>query len=88
MIRVLRELHLSSASKDDAQSNKLESFREAIRLRVDKRLTTTRILREIRELGYDGGRTILGKYVRELRLQQGLEPTRGVKRRFETGPGR
>ncbi len=88
VIRVLRELHLSSASKDDAQSNKLESFREAIRLRVDKRLTTTRILREIRGLGYDGGRTILGKYVRELRSQQGLEPTRVVKRRFETGPGR
>jgi transposase len=57
-------------------------------LRVDKRLTTTRILREIRELGYDGGRTILGQHVRELRSQQGLEPARGVKRRFETGPGR
>jgi len=88
VIRGLRDLGLSSAAKDDAQSSKLESYRAAIRLRVDKRLTTTRILREIRELGYDGGRTILGQYVRELRSQQGLEPTRMVKRRFETGPGR
>lgn len=88
VIRVLRELGLSSTSTDEPQSNKLESFREVIRLRVDKRLTTTRILREIRALGYNGGRTILGKYVRELRSQQGLEPTRAVKRRFETGPGK
>jgi transposase len=87
VLRVLRQLGLSSAAKDSAQSSKLEPFREAIRLRVDKRLTTTRILREIRALGYDGGRTILGKCVRELRSQQGLAPARVVKRRFETDPG-
>jgi transposase len=88
VIRVLRQMGLSTESKGGTQPSKLEPFREAIQLRVDKRLTTTRILREIRALGYDGGRTIVGKYVRQLRSQQGLEPTRVVKRRFETGPGK
>jgi transposase len=88
VIRALREMGLSTASKVGTQLSKLESYQEAIRLRVEKRLTTTRILREIRELGYDGGRTILGQHVHELRSQQGLEPTRVVKRRFETDPGK
>jgi transposase len=91
VLRLLRQMGLSTVtneSKAGAQASKLEPFREAIQLRVDKKLTTTRVLREIRSLGYDGGRTILGKYVRELRARQGLEPTRAVKRRFETGPGK
>jgi transposase len=79
---------VSNEPKGGGLASKLEPFREVIQLRVDKKLTTTRILREIRSLGYEGGRTILGKYVRELRARQGLEPTRAVKRRFETGPGK
>jgi transposase len=86
--RVLRQMGLSTVRQCCAQPSKLEPFQEAIQLRVDKGLTTTRILREIRALGYGGGRTIVGKYVRELRSQQGLKPTRAVKRRFETGPGK
>lgn len=86
--RVLREMGLVPASERTSDQTKLESFQQAIQMRVDKDLTTTRILREIRALGYKGGRTILGKHVSALRAQQGLKPTRTVKRRFETGPGR
>jgi transposase len=67
-------------------SSKLDPFRELVAQRVRKRLTTTRILRELRQVGYQGGRTILGDYVRELRTQLTLEPNRSVKRRFETDP--
>jgi transposase len=66
-------------------ASKLDPFREAIAERVHKRLTTTRILREIRELGYTGGRTILSQYVGQ--LQGPLAPRKPVKRRFETRPG-
>ncbi len=64
--------------------NKLDPFRELIRQKVDKNLTLTRILREIREAGYSGGRTILSDYVRSIRSP--LVPSRSAKRRFETGP--
>jgi transposase len=74
----------SSASK---QESKLDRFRELIAQRVQKRLTTTRILREIRKVGYQGRRSILGVYVRSLRIQMALVPRKGVKRRFETDPG-
>ena len=66
------------------QASKLDPFREAIKERVEKELTTTRILREIRALGYTGGRSILGDYVRTLRPQARLK--KRVFRRFETPP--
>lgn len=62
---------------------KLTPYLEAISEKAEKGLTATRILREIRELGYTGGRTILTDYLRELR-----GPARRKKRsfrRFETG---
>jgi transposase len=65
-------------------TSKLDPFREQIRQRVDKDLTATRILREIRQLGYDGGRTIVAERVRELRAELGLGAHKQVKRRFET----
>lgn len=75
---------LSRPPRSSAAS-KLDPFREAIRERVDKHLTTTRILREIRALGYTGGRTILSAYVGSL---PGARPPRTpAKRRFETRPG-
>lgn len=74
----------ANAGKD---GSKLESFREAIAERVRKRLTTTRILREIRKVGYRGRRTIVGDYVRRLRTQLALLPNKSVKRRFETARG-
>lgn len=63
-------------------ASKLDPFRERIREKVSKKLTTTRILREIRKEGYRGGRTILADYVRQIRV----EPTvkKRVWRRFET----
>ncbi len=50
---------------------------------MKKGLTTTRILREIAELGYTGGRSILGDHVRSLRTDTS-KPR--AKRRFETPP--
>ncbi len=69
------------------QPSKLLPFREKIADKVKKRLTTSRILREIREAGYRGGRSILSDLVRTLRAELTLEPTKPVKRRFETRPG-
>jgi len=69
------------------QPSKLLPFREQIADKVKKRLTTSRILREIREAGYRGGRSILSERVRQLRAELTLEPKKPVKRRFETRPG-
>jgi transposase len=58
-----------------------------IKGRVAKGLTVSRILREIREQGYTGGRSILATYVQT--LQSSLSPSsrKTVKRRFETSLG-
>jgi transposase len=67
--------------------SKLDPYLSSIEQLVRKDLTTTRILREIAGLGYQGGRTILAEHVRELRTRLTLPPrTPQVKRRFETGP--
>lgn len=74
--------------KPEAQSkpaSKLDPFRDKIKEKVHKGLTTSRILREIRNEGYPGGRTILADYVRTLRVQP--TPKKKVWRRFETRPG-
>jgi len=67
------------------RASKLDPFREEVRERVAKGLTTTRILREITALGYEGGRSILSSYVQQVRAP--LAPRRKVTRRFETPPG-
>jgi len=91
--RVLQDHGLTSSPRKprDPQpardGSKLDPFRQLIDKRVRDRLKTTRILREIRKVGYQGGRTILGEYVRELRTQLTLEPKTSVKRRFETEAG-
>ena len=66
------------------QASKLDPFRETVREKVAHRLTVARVLREIREQGYKGSRTILADYVRT--LPRTAAP-RGAKRRFETPPG-
>ncbi|MGE0712322.1 MAG: IS21 family transposase [Planctomycetota bacterium] len=66
-------------------AKKLDPFLAAVEERVQKGLTTTRILRELREQGYTGGRTILNRLVRSLRAP--LAPRRKVTRRFETPLG-
>ncbi len=70
-----------------AHSGKLEAYAQAIEQRVAQHLTTSRILREIQELGYSGGRTILAERVRRLKMQQPQEARRKPRRRFETPPG-
>ena len=81
--RILREEGHDPAPPT-SPATKLDPFREAIHERVEKRLTTTRILREIRTLGFTGGRTILAEYVRS--LDGPLAPRKSIKRRFETPP--
>lgn len=83
--RVLEEAECLSPAT--GATNKLSRFGEPIRTKVEKGLTTSRILREIRELGYQGGRTILAERTRTLRNELALAPTKAVKRRFETRPG-
>lgn len=86
--RVLEEHGLSSSPKHppelEPHSSKLDPFRPMIEKRVRERLTATRILREIRQVGYRGERTILADYVRELRRQIAPQASKAVKRRFET----
>lgn len=81
--RILQEEGLLDRHAPD-QAGKLDPFREMVQEKVRKRLTVTRILREIRQQGYTGGRTILADYIRTIRSE--LVPRR-VKRRFETRPG-
>lgn len=65
--------------------SKLDLFRETVRDKHAQGLTLTRILREIREQGYTGGRTILNDYVRTLPSPR--PAAKVAKRRFETPPG-
>jgi transposase len=81
--RVLREQGCLKQPQPTRQS-KLHPFRETIQDKVAQGLTITRILREIREEGYSGGRSILADYVRTLPAHV---PKKTVKRRFETRPG-
>ena len=71
-----------SAASDPA--SKLDPFRDQIKEKVQKQLSTSRILREIKAEGYQGGRTILADYARTLRVQP--QPKKKVWRRFETRP--
>lgn len=86
--RVLREQGALKERKQPPQSSKLDQFRDTIESRVKKGLTTTRTLREIREQGYSGGRTILADHMQALRAKLALKPHKKVKRRFETRPGK
>ena len=67
--------------------SKLEPFLETIEAKVKLGLTVTRILREISEQGYSGGRSILSEHVRTVQTQLALHPHKTVKRRFETALG-
>jgi transposase len=81
--RVLEEEGLLDSHPPET-THKLEPFRDLIRQKVAKHLTATRILREIAEQGYSGGRTILTDYIRSIRTE--VAPRKRVKRRFETRP--
>ena len=85
--RVLLEHGSLAPAQRSGKTSKLDPFRTTIKEKAHKGLTVTRILREIREQGYSGGRSILAEHVRALRASEGLQPQRTVKRRFETRPG-
>ena len=65
-------------------ASKLDPYKERIKEKMEKHLTITRILREIKQEGYDGGRTILADYVRK--NSAAPRPKKKVWRRFETDP--
>lgn len=85
--RVLSEQGCLVPGQQPRKPSKLAPFRSMIEEKVRKELTVTRILREIREQGYTGGRSILAEHVRTLRSKLALQPKKNVKRRFETAPG-
>ena len=66
------------------RSSKLDSYRDYIRSRLHEyRLPATVMIRELRELGYDGGITILKDFMKEVKEEYVQE----VVDRFETEPG-
>ena len=86
--RVLIEEGLISPSPQIPKTSKLEPFYDHVEGLVAKRISTTRILREIRAIGYKGCRTILAERVREVQSRLTLAPRHDVKCRFETPPGK
>lgn len=64
-------------------TSKLDPYRESIKEKAEQGLSCNRILREIREQGYTGGKTILGDYIREIRGPAHVQ--RRAFKRFETG---
>lgn len=90
--RVLQEASTSGSPgrtpRQEAPTSLLDPFLPQIRTKVAQGLRATRILREVREKGYRGGRTILTDCVRRLRTEVAPEQAaRRVKRRFETARG-
>src|SRR3972149_1881112 len=72
------------AKKAKPRSSKLDAFKPVIQeLVVKKDLTATRVLREIRALGYAGGYSVLKEYVRSIRRRSRRRP----HLRFETDKG-
>jgi transposase len=70
--------------KRQPRPSKLNAFKPVIQeLVVKKDLTATRVLREIRALGYAGGYSVLKEYVRSLRRPSRRRP----HLRFETDKG-
>jgi transposase len=68
-----------------ARPSILEPYQDYVqqRLQAFPELTASRLLREIRDLGYPGSYTIVKRLVRDLRPI----PERGFEHRFETPPG-
>ena len=65
--------------------SQLDAYKDYLRERLAAwpELTGARLLREIRELGYSGGHTVLKDFVRLVRPK----PVAGFEVRFETAPG-
>jgi len=72
------------AQKRQPRPSKLDAFKPVIQeLVIKKDLTATRVLREIRALGYAGGYSVLKEYVRSIRRPARRRP----HLRFETDKG-
>lgn len=72
------------AQKRKPRSSKLDAFKPVIReLVIKKDLTSVRVLREIRALGYEGGYSVLKEYARSIRRRSRRRP----HLRFETDKG-
>ena len=69
-----------------AVPTKLDPYKATIQTRLEAypKLSSVRLLEEIRAAGYDGGYTQLKEYVRSVRPRPPVEPVI----RFETAPGR
>ena len=84
---VRRYLNSPEAMRPKARSrrgSKLDRYTEHIDRRMGEGLENCVVLlRELRELGYEGSYTILSEYVRPRRRRRQPEATM----RFETGPG-
>jgi transposase len=70
--------------QEPVPESKLAPYYDVVAQKAKQKLTGTRILREIKELGYTGGRSILTDYLRKIRGAV-REATRTF-RRFETSP--
>jgi transposase len=86
--RILTEEGLLEAAGQQPEQSKLAPFKDAIEEKVEVGLTSSRIFREVKELGYQGKRTILADLARSIRARKAPQPNKKVKRRFETRPGR
>lgn len=64
-------------------SPKLEPFEDHIQSMLGKRLIGTRILRELRKLGYEGSRAALYRYLAKMKRDYATK----VSERYETSPG-
>jgi transposase len=88
IVRKVLEAHGLTASTPKVPqpptTGKLDGFKALIEELATKGLKTPRILREIRERGYTGGRTIVADYARQFRAPR---TPKKVRRRFETRPG-
>jgi len=85
--RVLAEASPEELKVDIPAGSKLAQFQQIITEKVLLGLTTTRILRDIKDIGYSGSRTILGELVAKIRVDNGITRKLTAKRRFETDPG-
>jgi len=84
--RILEEASPEDLNTKGCNGSKLSAYSEIIDQKVLEGLTTTRILREIKDIGYSGGRTILGELVARIRIDNGITRKSSIKRRFETNP--